>query len=148
MSFKTIQFGFSFFVFFKAKAMEGKTMFKLSHVVAFLLLASLFQPLTARDLVFEVSDGIEVLQFPMAKENQVETLDDPSLSIICPGKQSWPELVGKPAATAKRIIEKENPIAKVQFLFPGMVRPLNYVCGRVFVVVNWKLIVRDTPSMG
>lgn len=64
------------------------------------------------------------------------------------GKQSWPELVGKPAATAKRIIEKENPIAKVQFLFPGMVRPLNYVCGRVFVVVNWKLIVRDTPSMG
>ncbi|XP_070026337.1 proteinase inhibitor I-B-like [Nicotiana sylvestris] len=141
MSLNTIQFGFSFF-----KAMEGKTMVKLSHVVAFLLLASLFQPLTARDLVFEVSDEIEVLRFPMAKENQVKTLDD--ISTFCPGKQSWPELVGKPAATAKKIIEKENPIAKVQFLFPGMVKPLNYVCGRVFVVVNWKLIVQITPTMG
>ncbi|XP_009605664.2 proteinase inhibitor I-B-like isoform X3 [Nicotiana tomentosiformis] len=148
MSLNTIQFGFSFFVFFKAKAMEGKTMIKLSHVVAFLLLASLFQPLTARDLVFEVSDEIDVLRFAMAKENQVKTLDDVSKPFFCPGKQSWPELVGKPAETAKKIIEKENPIAKVQFLFPGMVRPANYVCGRVFVVVNWNLIVQITPRMG
>ncbi|OIS98880.1 PREDICTED: proteinase inhibitor I-B-like [Nicotiana attenuata] len=127
--------------------MEGKTMFKLSHVVAFLLVASLFQPLTARDLVFEVSDEIEVLRFPMAKENQVKTLDD--ISTLCPGKQSWPELVGKPAETAKKIIEKENPIAEVHFLFPDMpVKPGNYVCGRVFVVVNWNLIVQTTPTMG
>ncbi|XP_060180589.1 proteinase inhibitor I-B-like [Lycium barbarum] len=126
--------------------MEGKTMVKLSHVVAFLLLASLFQPLMARDLVFNMSDEIEVLRLPLAKENQVEALDD--FPIVCPGKQSWPELVGQSAEIAIKIIENENPIAKIQLLFPGMVRPFNYVCGRVFLVVDWNVIVVKTPTMG
>ncbi|XP_015087472.1 proteinase inhibitor I-B-like [Solanum pennellii] len=117
--------------------MEGKSMLKLSHVLAFLLLASLFQSLMARDLI---SDGIEVLQFP--EENDGEF-------VFCPGKQSWPELVGKSAGYAKVVIQKENPIVKdVRLLFPGMPMPRSYVCGRVFLVVNFKRIVRVTPSMG
>ncbi|KAL3329017.1 hypothetical protein AABB24_036230, partial [Solanum stoloniferum] len=113
--------------------MEGKSMLKLSHVLAFLLLASLFQSLIARDL----GDDIEVLQL----------LNDGEF-VLCPGKQSWPELVGKPAEYAKKIIEKENPIAHISVLFPGMLRPANYVCGRVFLVVDWEAIVKITPIMG
>ncbi|XP_049374556.1 proteinase inhibitor I-B-like isoform X3 [Solanum verrucosum] len=117
--------------------MEGKSMLKLSHVLAFLLLASLFQSLMARDLI---SDGIEVLQFPVENDGEF---------VLCPGKQSWPELVGKSAGYAKQVIEKENSIVhEVRLLFPGMVRPLNYVCGRVFLVVDFKLVVQVTPSMG
>ncbi|KAL3359700.1 hypothetical protein AABB24_016291, partial [Solanum stoloniferum] len=52
--------------------MEGKSMLKLSHVLAFLLLASLFQSLMARDLI---SDGIEVLQLPVENEGE---------SVFCP----------------------------------------------------------------
>ncbi|KAK4732508.1 hypothetical protein R3W88_025496 [Solanum pinnatisectum] len=116
--------------------MEGKSMLKLSHVLAFLLLASLFQSLMARDL----SDGIEVLQLP--EENEGEF-------VFCPGKQSWPELVGKPAGYAKQIIQRENSIVHdVRLLFPGMPQPGNYVCGRVFLVVDFKLIVQITPHMG
>ncbi|KAG5588060.1 hypothetical protein H5410_048494 [Solanum commersonii] len=117
--------------------MEGKSMLKLSHVLAFLLLASLFQSLMARDLI---SDGIEVLQLPVENEGE---------SVFCPGKLSWPELVGMPAGYAKEIIEKENSVVHdVRFLFPGMVRPGTYVCGRVFLVVDFKLIVQITPTMG
>ncbi|XP_006354531.1 proteinase inhibitor I-B-like [Solanum tuberosum] len=116
--------------------MEGKNMLKLSHVLAFLLLASLFQSLMARDL----SDGIQVLQLP--EENDGEF-------VFCPGKLSWPELVGMPAGYAEQIIQKENSIVHdVRLLFPGMVKPANYVCGRVFLVVDFKLIVQITPSMG
>ncbi|XP_027775299.1 proteinase inhibitor I-B-like isoform X3 [Solanum pennellii] len=116
--------------------MEGKNILKLSHVLAFLLLASLFQSLMARDLI---SDGIEVLQLPV--ENDGES--------VCPGKQSWPELVGKSARYAKEVIQKENPIVtQFTLLFPGMPKPAAYICGRVYLVVNWKLIVQVTPSMG
>ena len=109
-------------------------MLKLSHLlVTFLLLASLFQPLMARYLSDE-----EALRVAVAKEDQVDT---------CEGKHSWPELVGAPLKSAKEIIEKENPAASVVVLYPLMPMPLNYVCGRVFVVVNWKLIVRSIPTM-
>ncbi|TMW81352.1 hypothetical protein EJD97_010169 [Solanum chilense] len=117
--------------------MEGKNMLRSSHVFAFLLLASLFQSLMARDLI---SDGIEVLKFPVEDDGEF---------VFCPGKQSWPELVGKSAGYAKEVIQKENPIVKdVRLLFPGMPRPLSYVCGRVYLVVNFKRIVRVTPYMG
>ncbi|KAL3359690.1 hypothetical protein AABB24_016286 [Solanum stoloniferum] len=107
--------------------MEGKSMLKLSHVLAFLLLASRI-------------DGIEVLQLPVENDGEF---------VLCPGKQSWPELVGKPAEYAKQIIQKENPIVQdVKHLFSGMPKPLSYICGRVFLAVNFKLIVRVTPSMG
>ncbi|WMV47903.1 hypothetical protein MTR67_041288 [Solanum verrucosum] len=107
--------------------MEGKSMLKLSHVLAFLLLASRI-------------DGIEVLQLPVENDGEF---------VLCPGKQSWPELVGKPAEYAKQIIQKENPIVHdVRHLFSGMPKPLSYICGRVFLAVNFKLIVRVTPSMG
>ncbi|XP_069145138.1 wound-induced proteinase inhibitor 1-like isoform X1 [Solanum lycopersicum] len=87
--------------------MEGKNMLKLSHVLAFLLLASFFQSLMARDL----SDGIEVLEI---LENEIQ-------NVICPGKQSWPELVGKSAEYAKKIIQKENSIVQdIRVLYPGM----------------------------
>ncbi|KAK6780993.1 hypothetical protein RDI58_023177 [Solanum bulbocastanum] len=117
--------------------MEGKSMLKLSHVLAFLLLASLFQSLMARDLI---SDGIEVLQIPVENDGEF---------VFCPGKQSWPELVGKSAGYAKQIIQKENSIVHdVRLLFPGSIKPGNYVCGRVFLVVDFNLIVQITPSMG
>ncbi|KAL3359693.1 hypothetical protein AABB24_016286 [Solanum stoloniferum] len=117
--------------------MEGKSMLKLSHVLAFLLLASLFQSLMARDLI---SDGIKVLQLPVENDGEF---------VFCPGKLSWPELVGKSAGYAKQVIEKENSIVHdVRLLFPGMPKPLNYVCGRVFLAVNFKRIVQVTPTMG
>jgi len=54
-----------------------------------------------------------------------------------------------PAGYAEQIIQKENSIVHdVRLLFPGMVKPANYVCGRVFLVVDFKLIVQITPSMG
>ncbi|XP_027775300.1 proteinase inhibitor I-B-like isoform X4 [Solanum pennellii] len=116
--------------------MEGKNILKLSHVLAFLLLASLFQSLMARDLI---SDGIEVLQLPV--ENDGES--------VCPGKQSWPELVGKSAIYAKEVIQKENPnVNDIRVFYPGMIGPFNYVCGRVLLVVNWKAIVQITPTIG
>ncbi|KAL3359691.1 hypothetical protein AABB24_016286 [Solanum stoloniferum] len=96
-----------------------------------------FQSLMASDLI---SDGIEVLQLPVENDGEF---------VLCPGKQSWPELVGKPAEYAKQIIQKENPIVQdVKHLFSGMPKPLSYICGRVFLAVNFKLIVRVTPSMG
>ncbi|KAH0640384.1 hypothetical protein KY285_036970 [Solanum tuberosum] len=117
--------------------MEGKSMLKLSHVLAFLLLASLFQSLMARDLI---SDGIEVVQLPVENDGEFE---------FCPGKQSWPELVGKSAGYAKQVIQKENPIVtRFTLLFPGMPKPAAYICGRVYLVVDWKLIVQVTPTMG
>ncbi|XP_015087532.1 proteinase inhibitor I-B-like isoform X2 [Solanum pennellii] len=117
--------------------MEGKSMLNLSQVLAFLLLASLFQTLMARDLI---SDGIELVKFPVEKDGEF---------VFCPGKQSWPELVGKSARYAKEVIQKENPIVtQFTLLFPGMPKPAAYICGRVYLVVNWKLIVQVTPSMG
>ncbi|WMV47917.1 hypothetical protein MTR67_041302 [Solanum verrucosum] len=116
--------------------MEGKSMLKLSHVLAFLLLASLFQSLMARDLI---SDGIEVLQLPVENEGE---------SVFCPDNIIYIELVGMPAGYAKEIIEKENSIVHERLLLPGMVKPANYVCGRVFLVVDFKLIVQITPRMG
>ncbi|XP_059317891.1 proteinase inhibitor I-B-like isoform X2 [Lycium ferocissimum] len=124
--------------------MEGKSIVKLSHVVAFLLLASLFKPLTARDLVLKGSDEeIEVLRLP--PENENPSLDDSQPS--CKGKHSWPELVGKPAFTAKKIIEKENSAALVVVLLPGMPATGDFVCGRVRLLVSWNLIVQRTPTM-
>ncbi|XP_060181581.1 proteinase inhibitor I-B-like [Lycium barbarum] len=124
--------------------MEGKTMVKLSHVVAILLLASLFQPMMARDLSDEI---IEILRLPLAKENQVKYLDDSEP--ICPGKQSWPELVGQPALTAQEIIYKENPIVtNVEILVPVMPVTGDFVCGRVRIIANFQLIVVQTPRMG
>ncbi|XP_060181177.1 proteinase inhibitor I-B-like [Lycium barbarum] len=122
--------------------MEGKRIVKLSHVVAFLLLASLFKPLTARDLVLKGNDEeIEVLRLP---ENE-NALDDSQSS--CKGKHSWPELVGKPAFTAKKIIEKQNSAALVVVLLPNMPATQDFVCGRVRLVVNWNLTVQRTPTM-
>ncbi|WMV47907.1 hypothetical protein MTR67_041292 [Solanum verrucosum] len=117
--------------------MEGKSMLKLSHVLAFLLLASLFQSLMARDLI---SDGIKVLQLPVENDGEF---------VFCPGKLSWPELVGKSAGYAKQVIEKENSIVHdVRLLFPGMPKPGSLVCGRVFLYVNFELVVQVTPIMG
>ncbi|KAK6780995.1 hypothetical protein RDI58_023179 [Solanum bulbocastanum] len=96
--------------------MEGKSMLKLSHVLAFLLLASLFQSLMARDL----SDGIEVLQLPEDNEGEF---------VFCPGKLSWPELVGKSAGYAKQVIQKENSLVHdVRLLFPGMMAKVTKKC--------------------
>ncbi|XP_059317956.1 proteinase inhibitor I-B-like isoform X3 [Lycium ferocissimum] len=122
--------------------MEGKSIVKLSHVVAFLLLASLFKPLTARDLVLKGNDEeIEVLRLP---ENE-NALDDSQPS--CKGKHSWPELVGKPAFTAQKKIEKQNSAALVVVLLPDMPVTQDFVCGRVRLVVNWNLTVQRTPTM-
>uniref|UniRef100_A0A3Q7J2Q9 Uncharacterized protein n=1 Tax=Solanum lycopersicum TaxID=4081 RepID=A0A3Q7J2Q9_SOLLC len=72
----------------------------------------------ARDLI---SDGIEVLQFPVENDGEF---------VFCPGY-------------AKVVIQKENPIVHdVRLLFPGMPMPHNYVCGRVFLVVNFQRVVQ------
>ncbi|TMW85234.1 hypothetical protein EJD97_023453 [Solanum chilense] len=109
---------------------------KFAHIILFFLLATFFQSLMARDLI---SDGIEVLQLPVENDG----------AFVCPGKLSWPELVGKSATYAKEVIQKENPnVNDIRVLYPGMMGPFNYVCGRVLMYVDWKAIVKITPRMG
>ncbi|PIN26236.1 hypothetical protein CDL12_01019 [Handroanthus impetiginosus] len=68
---------------------------------------------------------------------------------FCEGKQSWPELVGYCGENAVKIIEKERPGTVAIILPPDQQwRPLNFVCGRVFVSVNEKGIVQWIPVMG
>ncbi|XP_059289807.1 proteinase inhibitor I-B-like [Lycium ferocissimum] len=104
---------------------------KLALLVAFLLLASLFQPLTARNL------EIDAFQLDVAQSG-------------CPGvtKDRWPELLGVPANLAKQIIQKENPkLTNVPNVLNGSPVTLDLRCDRVRLFVNVLDIVVQTPRV-
>ncbi|XP_009590374.1 trypsin inhibitor 1-like [Nicotiana tabacum] len=94
-------------------------MAKLALVVAFLLLASLFQPLTAQS------------SCPGVK------------------KETWPELIGVPAKFAREIIQKENPkLTNVPSLLNGSPVTKDLRCNRVRLFVNVLDIVVQLPRVG
>ncbi|PIN03667.1 hypothetical protein CDL12_23804 [Handroanthus impetiginosus] len=93
-------------------------------------------------------------------KNQTQILKSPMETIkhnnlrmptqgLCEGKQSWPELVGYCGGIAVKIIEKESPGTHAIIVPPDQKNlPLNFVCGRVFVLVDEKGIVERIPIMG
>ncbi|KAI3913587.1 hypothetical protein MKW92_043243 [Papaver armeniacum] len=66
----------------------------------------------------------------------------------CPGKNSWPELVGFYGETAARIIERENPNVNAIVLLEGTPTTLDFRCDRVWVFVNEAGKVVQTPTIG
>ncbi|XP_011081244.1 proteinase inhibitor-like [Sesamum indicum] len=68
--------------------------------------------------------------------------------IICPGKSSWPELVGTCGEVAAKTIEEENSVYAVIVPQSQPVLPANFNCGRVFVFINEKGIVTRVPRVG
>ncbi|OEL36478.1 hypothetical protein BAE44_0002508 [Dichanthelium oligosanthes] len=60
-------------------------------------------------------------------------------------KTSWPEVVGLSVEEAKKIILKDMPDADFVILTPGMLKPLDWVSNRVFLVVD---TVVQTPTVG
>ncbi|MCD7470241.1 hypothetical protein HAX54_009958 [Datura stramonium] len=98
---------------------------KLGVVVAFLLLASLFQPLIAQDLELDVSQLVP-----------------------CPGKFTWPELLGVPAKWAREIIQKENPnVTNIPSVLNGSPVSRDFRCDRVRLFVNVLDVVVVTPRI-
>ncbi|KAK4365341.1 hypothetical protein RND71_016699 [Anisodus tanguticus] len=115
-----------------------KSMVKLAHVVAFLLIASFFQSLSARDFEIEVSDELNILQLDVSQ-------------FICPGvtKKQWPELLGTPAKFAMQIIQKENPkLTNVLTILNGGAVTEDLRCNRVRLFVNVLDFVVQTPKVG
>ncbi|MCD7470239.1 hypothetical protein HAX54_009956 [Datura stramonium] len=92
---------------------------KLTLVVAFLLLASLFQPLTAQS----GCPGVR--------------------------KDRWPELLGVPAKLAREIIQKENPkLTNVPSILNGSPVTKDFRCDRVRLFINVLNFVVQIPRVG
>ncbi|MCD7470238.1 hypothetical protein HAX54_009955 [Datura stramonium] len=92
---------------------------KLTLVVVFLLLASLFQPLTAQSSCPEVT------------------------------KERWPELLGVPAKLAREIIRKENPkLTNILSIQNGSPVTQDFRCDRVRLFVNVLDFVVQIPRIG
>ncbi|XP_006363669.1 trypsin inhibitor 1-like [Solanum tuberosum] len=92
---------------------------KLTLVVAFLLLASLIQPLTAQS----GCPGVR--------------------------KDTWPELLGVPARLARETIQKENPrLTNVGNVLNGSPVTQDFRCDRVRLFVNVLDFVVQIPRVG
>ncbi|XVF21635.1 hypothetical protein REPUB_Repub12eG0107400 [Reevesia pubescens] len=66
----------------------------------------------------------------------------------CPGKNSWPELVGKNGESAKTKIERENPNVGAIVLLDGTPVTRDFRCDRVWVWVNENGRVVRAPTVG
>nr|BAA02823.1 genetic tumor-related proteinase inhibitor I precursor [Nicotiana glauca x Nicotiana langsdorffii] len=94
-------------------------MVKLALVVTFLLLASIFQPLTAQS----ICPGVK--------------------------KETWPELIGVPAKLARETIQKENSkLTNVPSVLNGSPVTQDLRCDRVRLFVNLLDIVVQIPRVG
>nr|ABB96723.1 proteinase inhibitor BTIw1 [Fagopyrum esculentum] len=63
----------------------------------------------------------------------------------CSGKQEWPELVGERGSKAAKIIENENEDVRAIVLPEGSGVPRDLRCDRVWVFVDERGVVVDTP---
>ncbi|PIM98747.1 hypothetical protein CDL12_28768 [Handroanthus impetiginosus] len=70
------------------------------------------------------------------------------MPFVCPGKLSWPELVGVDAQVAVATIEKENPGVQAVIVKPYGIIPPIFSCARVVVNVDCDYIVRRVPVVG
>ncbi|XP_022975284.1 inhibitor of trypsin and hageman factor [Cucurbita maxima] len=66
----------------------------------------------------------------------------------CPGKSSWPHLVGVGGSVAKAIIERENPNVKAVILEEGTPVTKDFRCNRVRIWVNKRGLVVSPPRIG
>ncbi|KAI3974517.1 hypothetical protein MKX01_026886, partial [Papaver californicum] len=65
-------------------------------------------------------------------------------------KGAWPELVGKPGAQAKKIIERESHGVKAIIIWKDQIHTEDFCCNRVWVPVNHdsQKTVAFTPKIG
>ncbi|KAI3965646.1 hypothetical protein MKX01_010603 [Papaver californicum] len=66
----------------------------------------------------------------------------------CPGKNSWPELVGFDGQIAAARIESENPNVNAMVVQEGFNVITDYRCNRVWVWVNKAGKVTKAPIIG
>eukprot|EP00200_Dunaliella_tertiolecta_P005691 CAMPEP_0202354346 /NCGR_PEP_ID=MMETSP1126-20121109/9706_1 /ASSEMBLY_ACC=CAM_ASM_000457 /TAXON_ID=3047 /ORGANISM="Dunaliella tertiolecta, Strain CCMP1320" /LENGTH=68 /DNA_ID=CAMNT_0048946801 /DNA_START=153 /DNA_END=359 /DNA_ORIENTATION=- len=64
------------------------------------------------------------------------------------GKQTWPELVGKPYAEAEAVIKRDAPGILVSKVKPGSMMTMDYREDRVRVFVDNDDKVEKAPSLG
>ncbi|KAH7522162.1 hypothetical protein FEM48_Zijuj07G0109000 [Ziziphus jujuba var. spinosa] len=65
----------------------------------------------------------------------------------CPGKNSWPELLGTEGKAAVEIIERENPNVKASIVLEGSFVTADIRCDRVRVWVNTNGIIISVPNV-
>ncbi|KAF8086818.1 hypothetical protein N665_0611s0004 [Sinapis alba] len=72
------------------------------------------------------------------------------MSSECPGKNSWPELVGTKGDYAASVIERENSRVKAVVILDGSPVTTDFRCDRVWVRVDKEVegIVIKTPTVG
>ncbi|KDP42135.1 hypothetical protein JCGZ_03192 [Jatropha curcas] len=70
------------------------------------------------------------------------------MAFVCPGKSSWPELLGANVKAAAALIEKQNSNVNAIVLKEGSPVPLDFRCDRVWVVVNECGVVVQVPTIG
>ncbi|KAB2636714.1 proteinase inhibitor-like [Pyrus ussuriensis x Pyrus communis] len=66
----------------------------------------------------------------------------------CPGKKSWPELVGKNEEDAAAKIEQENHGVRAIVLLEGSATTRDRRCDRVWVWINERGVVTRVPRVG
>ncbi|CAN1136988.1 Proteinase inhibitor [Linum perenne] len=69
------------------------------------------------------------------------------MSRHCPGKNSWPELLGKKGHTAAETVERENRQVHAIIIKEGDPMTMDYRCDRVRVVVDDHGIVTSVPRI-
>ncbi|CAN0886545.1 Proteinase inhibitor [Linum grandiflorum] len=69
------------------------------------------------------------------------------MSRRCPGKNSWPELVGKNGHMAAATVERENRNVHAIILKEGSGMTKDFRCDRVWVIVDDHGIVTSVPHI-
>ncbi|XP_013627677.1 PREDICTED: LOW QUALITY PROTEIN: protease inhibitor HPI-like [Brassica oleracea var. oleracea] len=70
------------------------------------------------------------------------------MSSDCPGKNSWPELVGTNGDYAASMIERENTSVDAIVILDGTPVTTDFRCNRVRVRVDGNRIVVRVPTAG
>ncbi|KFK36788.1 hypothetical protein AALP_AA4G170800 [Arabis alpina] len=70
------------------------------------------------------------------------------MSSECPGKNSWPELVGTNGDYAASVIERENSKVNAIVILDGTPVITDFRCDRVWVRVNRNRTVVKVPKAG
>ncbi|CAN1137002.1 Proteinase inhibitor [Linum perenne] len=69
------------------------------------------------------------------------------MSRQCPGKNSWPELLGKRGQTAAATVERENRHVHAIIIKEGAPMTRDFRCDRVWVVVDDHGVVTSVPHI-
>ncbi|CAN1131470.1 Proteinase inhibitor [Linum perenne] len=66
----------------------------------------------------------------------------------CPGKNSWPELLGRNGDAAAAVVERENRRVDAVVVREGTPVTADFRCDRVRVWVNDDRVVTSVPRIG